>query len=109
MRTHPPLVALLLAPLAGVAQADDWRPEPGFRSLFNGKDLTGWCFRAKVDRKSPKAGEIVEKFDRKTRSSDDGRYSARDGVLTVNFPKGKDRLVARLDTVEEFPRDFVLK
>ena len=39
MRTRLSLVALLSASLAGVAHADDWQPEPGFRSLFNGKDL----------------------------------------------------------------------
>lgn len=82
---------------------------PQFRSLFNGKDLTGWCFRAKVDRKAPRIGDVVEKFDGKTQSSDAGRYSAKDGILTVNFPKGQERLIAQLYTVEEFPKDFVLK
>jgi len=89
--------------------AEDWQPEPGFTSLFNGKDLTGWCFRAKVDRKAPKVGDVVEKFDGKTESSDNGRYSAKDGILTVNFPKGVERLVSQLYTVQEFPKDFVLK
>jgi len=93
----------------GPLRADDWQPEPGFKSLFNGKDLSGWCFRGKVDRNSPKAGAVVEKFDGKTESSDAGRYSAKDGILAVNFPKGQERLVAQLYTVEEFPTDFVLK
>src|SRR6186713_1414020 len=88
--------------IASVVQAQDWQPEPGFRSLFNGKDLTGWCFRAKVDRNSPKAGDVTEKFDGKTESSDSGRYSAKDGILTVNFPKGQERLIAQIYTVEEF-------
>src|SRR5438270_10970502 len=101
MRLHHLSIAFLALPFGGALYADDWKPDPGFRSLFNGKDLSGWCFRAKVDRKSPKAGEVAEKFDGKTQSSDDGRFSAKDGVLTVNFPKGKDRLVAQLDTVEE--------
>src|SRR3984957_17064313 len=109
MRTQLSLVALLSVSLATVVHADDWQPEPGFKSLFNGRDLTGWCFRAKVDRKSPRVGDVTEKFDGKTASSDAGRYSARDGILTVNFPKGQERLISRLDTVEEFPRDFVLK
>lgn len=109
MRTLLSLVAVLSVSLATVAHADDWQPEPGFRSLFNGRDLTGWCFRAKVDRKSPTVGVVTEKFDGKTESSDAGRYSARDGVLTVNFPKGQERLIAQLYTVEEFPRDFILK
>ena len=67
------------------------------------------CFRAKENRKSPRIGAVVEKFDDKTESSDAGRYSAQDGILTVNFPKGKPRLVSQMYTVEEFPRDFVLK
>src|SRR3954469_15680405 len=109
MRTPLSLVALLSVSLATVVHAEDWQPEPGFKSLFNGRDLTGWWFRAKVDRKSPKVGEVTERVDGKTESSDGGRYSARDGILTVNFPKGQERLVAQLYTVEEFPGDFTLK
>jgi hypothetical protein len=109
MRTQLSVVALLSVSLATVVHADDWQPEPGFKSLFNGRDLSGWCFRAKVDRKSPRVGEVTERFDGKTESSDAGRYSARDGILIVNFPKGQERLVAQLYTVEEFPNDFTLK
>src|SRR4051794_7740643 len=111
MKTQLSLVALLFLflSLGSVAHADDWQPEPGFRSLFNGRDLTGWCFRAKVDRNSPRVGDVAEKFDGMAESSDNGRYSAKDGILTVNFPKGQERLIAELYTVEEFPQDFVLK
>jgi hypothetical protein len=109
MQLHHLLFASLTLAPGGPLVAQEWQPEPGFRSLFNGKDLTGWCFRAKVGPKSPKVGEVVEKFDGKTQSSDGGRFSAKDGILTVNFPKGKERLIAQLDTVEEFPKDFVLK
>ena len=35
--------------------------------------------------------------------------SARDGILTVNFPRGRERLISQLDTVEEFSGDFTLK
>src|SRR4051812_30903985 len=107
MRLRHLLFALLTLVPGGAVYAGDWQPAAGFRSLFNGKDLSGWCFRAKGGQKS--VGEIVEKFDGKTESSDSGRYSAKDGILTVNFPKGKDRLIAQLDTVEEFPKDFVLR
>ena len=109
MRAQLSLVALLSISLVTVVRAEDWQPDPGFRSLFNGRDLSGWCFRAKVDRKSPRVGEVTENFDGKTESSDAGRYSARDGILIVNFPKGQERLVAQLYTVEEFPSDFTLK
>jgi len=103
------MFTFLVLVLGRTVHAGDWQPDPGFRSLFNGKDLTGWCFRAKADKKSPNVRAVVEKFDGKTQSSDNGRYSAKDGILTVNFPKGKVRLIAKLDTVEEFPKDFVLK
>src|SRR6516162_7926371 len=107
MPLHDLLIASLFLVLSGGVYAQDWKPDPQFRSLFNGKDLTGWSFRAKVDGKSPKVGDVVEKFDGKTQSSNGGRYSAKDGILTVNFPpKGQERLIAQLYTVEEFPKDF---
>lgn len=109
MRLRHLLITFAVLVPTGTLRADDWQPEPGFRSLFNGKDLAGWCFRAKADKKSPRVGDVVEKFDGKTQSSDNGRYSAKDGILTVNFPKGQERLIAQLYTVEEFPQDFVLK
>ena len=31
---------------------DDRRAESGFKSIFNGKDLTGWDGNPKLDRKS---------------------------------------------------------
>jgi hypothetical protein len=89
--------------------AAKWKPDPGFTSLFNGKDLSGWCFRAKTGKEVMKAGDIIASFDGKTESNDDGRYSAKKGILTVNFPKGKERLVSQMYTVEEFPDNFILK
>jgi Domain of Unknown Function (DUF1080) len=112
MRTQLSLVALLSVSLATVAHADDWQPEPGFKSLFNGKDLRGWCFRARVDQNSPKVGDVDITFNGKTEPVDEGheaRYSARDGILTVKFPEAQDRLTGQIYTVEEFPRDFTLK
>jgi Domain of Unknown Function (DUF1080) len=90
------LALALLGSLALSAYADDFVLEPGFESLFNGKDLTGWHF---------KDGPA---FDGKT-ASNDGRYSAKDGVLTVNKPVGVERLVAQIYTVREFPKNFVLR
>src|SRR5687767_5606912 len=107
MRFKLTLLALLVT--ATALGTDDWQPEPGFKSLFNGQDLSGWCFRAKVERNSPQVGDVTEKFDGKTESSDAGRYSAKDGILTVNFPKGQERLISQLYTVEAFPKDFILK
>ena len=36
-------IALLITALAfSSLHAEDWKPEAGFTSLFNGKDLAGW-------------------------------------------------------------------
>lgn len=101
----PLFVLTFLAP----AQAEDFIPEPGFTSLFNGKDLTGWCFREKVDRKSPTVGKVETKLDGQTEARDAGQYSAKDGILTVSFPTEMDKLTGQLYTVQEFPKNFVLK
>lgn len=76
---------------------------------FNGQDLTGWCFREITEKQTPEIGKIIESFDGKTATSDAGRYSAKDGILTVNFPKGQERILSQLYTVEEFPEDFTLR
>ncbi len=91
------------------AQAEEWQPDAGFTSLFNGRDLSGWCFRAKVDKKSPTIGAVTEVFDGKVQSSDPGYYSVKDGVLVVKFPEEADKITGQLYTVAEFPTDFVLK
>jgi len=88
------VVVLFLGPVAlSVTRADDFKPEPGYISLFNGKDLTGWSY-------------LTNNFDGKT-ASDDGRYSAADGILTVH--PHTPRLVQRIWTTREFSNDFNLK
>lgn len=96
---------------------DEFVPEAGFVSLFNGRDLTGWGFRPTPPRKQPKVVkpdaptfvEITEPvtFDGKTQS-DDGRYVAINGRLVVTTP-AEGRRIQQLWTTQEFPQDFVLK
>lgn len=98
-------------------EADEFEPEDGFVSLFNGKDLTGWGFRPTPPRKAPKKPnpnrpvfvEIkeAEHFDGKTESSD-GRYVAKNGRLIVTTP-AEGRRIQQIWTTKEFPNDFVLK
>ncbi len=94
-------------------EPDTFKPEPGFVSLFNGKDLTGWGFRATPKRKGKRRGPSrpsVEKdvsFDGKT-ASNDGRYVAVNGRLVVTTP-AEGRRIQQLWTTREFPKDFVLK
>ena len=89
--------------------AENWKPYPGYKSLFNGEDLTGWCFRVRTDKKTPEIGEITASFDGKKTTSDAGRYSAKNGIITVNFPKGQERILSQLYTIDQFPKDFTLK
>jgi lysophospholipase L1-like esterase len=75
-------------------EPDTFQPEPGYRSIFNGHDLTGWGFK-------------TNSFDGKTRSID-GRYLAKNGRLIVTTPP-EGRRVQAIWTTREFPHDFVLK
>jgi hypothetical protein len=73
---------------------DVFTPEPGFVSLFNGRDLTGWGFR-------------TNDFSGLSRSPD-GRYVARHGRLIVTTPPEGSR-IQQIWTTRSFPKDFVLK
>lgn len=81
-------------------EPDEFQVEPGFVSLFNGKDLTGWGFKATNDK-------AAVTFDGKT-ASDDGRYVAINGRLVVTTPP-EGRRIQQLWTTREFGKDFVLK
>lgn len=80
---------------------DDFVVEPGFVSLFNGKDFTGWGFR------DQKTMEAKATFDGQPTSSD-GRYVAKRGKVIVTTPP-EGRRVQQIWTTKEFPKDFVLR
>lgn len=73
--------------------ADEFKPEDGYVLLFNGADLTGWGYR-------------TNNFDGKT-VSDDGRFSAGDGILVVH-PR-EPRLIQKIWTTQTFSNDFNLR
>jgi lysophospholipase L1-like esterase len=97
-------------------------PEAGFRSLFNGKDLSGWCFRPTTDEdkksrekwlaRDPNAVvwpviESLIEFKNKEATTD-GRYVASNSRLLVTSP-AEGRRIQQLWTVEEFGDDFQLR
>src|SRR5262249_6594292 len=97
----------------------EFATEPGFVSLFNGHDLTGWEFRAtsEGERESIrkwKASDpnmplwpIVEKtvaFDGQEKSND-GRYVAKNGRLIVATPP-EGRRIQKISTARDFSKDF---
>ena len=102
---HPDILgqakwALALRPIletVGLVPAwpDDFAPEQGFVSLFNGRDLTGWHYAEGTNQK----GKV---------STDDGRYAVRNGRLVVTVSH-KSRDYKKLWTMQKFPKDFVLK
>lgn len=73
---------------------DDFSPEPGFVSLFNGKDLTGWGFK-------------TNQFDGRA-VSPDGRYVAKNGRIIVTTPPEGSR-VQQLWTTKSYPQNYVLR
>jgi hypothetical protein len=82
---------------ATLCRAEEWKPEKGFVSLYNGKDLTGWQY-----------GER-ERFDGKVSASDD-RYTAKGETIVVNPPDPtKGPRLRQLSTTQTFPKDFILK
>jgi lysophospholipase L1-like esterase/dienelactone hydrolase len=102
--------------------AESFTPDPGFESLFNGHDLTGWGYRptSETDRANAKKWQAsdpnaaawpfvdqAEKFDGMT-STFDGRFRAIAGRLVVTTP-AEGRKIQQLWTTKEFGDDFVLK
>ena len=98
-----PFAALALAmSVLFLARAEEFTPEPGFVSLYNGKDLTGWGYRDKEQK-------ILEAFDGKSEASD-GRYTAKPGILVVNpSDTARGPRLRQLWSTKEFPKDFILK
>ena len=94
MPTLVRLAVLALLTTAAAAPARDDRPqtEDGFTPLFNGKDLTGWGYKGGA------------RLDGKT-EAEDGRYTAKDGMIVVNPGKG----IRQLYTTAQFPKDFELR
>ncbi|MFN8096538.1 MAG: GDSL-type esterase/lipase family protein [Vicinamibacteria bacterium] len=104
------------------AEADPFTPEPGFESLFNGRDLTGWGFRRTSDKDresatkwrasdpSAAAWPFVDApvvFDGQT-ATPDGRYRVIGGRLVVTTPP-EYRKIQQLWTTRELGQDFVLR
>lgn len=91
--------------VAARSAADDPRPEEGFTTLFNGRDLTGWQYMKRVGK-----GRVeIETLDGKTATAD-GRFEVEDGVIVVH---AKDRDgkggIQDVYTTAEFGTDFVLR
>ncbi|HEY1189619.1 MAG TPA: DUF1080 domain-containing protein [Gemmata sp.] len=89
----------LCATTALVVAADEFKPEPGFALLFNGKNLGGW------QQKGAKKGDTSAALEGKTEAFGK-RFVVKDGELVID-PKVKgDRYI---ETVRQFRGDFTIK
>ena len=104
------------------AEPYQFTPEPGFVSLFNGKDLTGWGFgpTSDADKEFARKWQASDpnappwpiitdaiSFDGRT-SSSDGRFVAKNGRLIVTTPS-EGRRIQQLSTTQDFPKNFILR
>jgi hypothetical protein len=90
------LASLALLGLAGTAvPADDFKPEPGFDLLFNGKDLDGW--QTQTGKKAPLDGR-TEAFQ--------GRFAVKDGQLVIDPSVKGDVLI---ETKETFGKSVTIR
>ncbi len=101
----------------------DFILEPGFESLFNGRDLSGWGYRptSPQDRQAAARWQAADptgaaawpfvdeaaNFDGLA-TSPDGRFAAVNGRLVVTYPP-EFRKIQQLWTTREFDGDFVLR
>jgi len=98
------LLILALFAFTGIvllAADSPFKLEPGFTSLFNGRDLDGWGYRA--------GSGPVTNLGTATQSSD-GRFTAHDGLITDNpFDAAKSPTRIRmLWTTRTFSNNFHL-
>lgn len=102
-------------------EADDFQPEPGFVSLFNGNDLTGWGFRVTPEKSRAGAKKwmasdptvswpfVDEPISFEGKSvTPEGRYLAKNGRLVVTTPP-EGRKIQQLYTTQEFSGNLTLK
>jgi hypothetical protein len=91
------VLVTLTAP--GQAAEDPFKVEEGFTPLFNGKDLSGWVYKA-----MPK-----ESLEGKTETPDK-RFEVKDGVILVNEKDKEGKAgIKDLYTVKEYNKGFHLK
>jgi lysophospholipase L1-like esterase len=101
---------------------DNFQPEAGFVSLFNGRDLTGWGYRPTTaediasakrwQNSDPQAAAwpVAKKaisFDGE-KVTPENRFRAINGRLVVTTPP-EYRKIQQLWTQREFPKNFILK
>jgi hypothetical protein len=95
-------ITAALALVGGVRADDDDHPPPGFRALFNGKDLGGWEGAIQIDRRLKMSPADLAAAQKAANAKILPHWKVEDGVL-VNDGQG-----GNLATVKDF-RNFELQ
>ena len=92
-------VLFVCATTAAVVAADEFKPEPGFKLIFNGKNLDGWQTKAagKDGKSAPLEGK-TEAFDK--------RFVVHEGELVIDYKVKGDKYI---ETVQQFSGDFTIR
>lgn len=93
MKTTLAALVLALFVIAAPARAQDFKPEKGYTSLFNGKDLTGWV------QKNKDKEDLTGKTE-----SPNKKFTVEDGAIKVAGGGGGD-----LYTTKSFEGNYHLK
>jgi len=96
------LIAFAIAALSLPVGAADEKTEPGYTSLFNGKDLTGWKVDWSKQKKEKKDNEVL---DGKTEAVS-GRFKVAEGAIAID-PKAKGDIY--IETTKKFDKDVSIK
>ncbi len=97
MRRTTPLASLaLLLTYASALTAEDNVPPPGFKPLFNGKDLTGWQAFIRPPKRARLSLDELAKLQRQLDARILPHWTVRDGVLCYD---GKGNSI---QTVEDY-------
>jgi hypothetical protein len=81
-----------------VVAADEFKPEPGFKLIFNGKNLDGWKTLGSKD----KPGDSLDGKDEAFK----GRFKVKDGELVIDPGVKGD---VRIETAKEIPANATIR
>jgi hypothetical protein len=87
------------ASAAALVAADEFKPEPGFKLIFNGTNFDGW--QTKASGKNGKPMSLEGKTD-----AYDKRYVVTDGTLVIDYKVKGDKYI---ETVQQFSGDFTIR
>ncbi len=90
--------ALFTLTAGAFAFADDFKLEPDFKAIFNGKDLSGWKTKGAKDK--PGAS-----LDGKT-TAFEGRFAVKDAEIVVDVKVKGDRYI---ETAKEYEGDVTIR